>query len=68
MNFRTYKLDSNAKGDVCIVCLDCGVRSYHPTDVSERYCPICKQFHSMKSAIRLLEQHGRLELRSCRPR
>jgi hypothetical protein len=29
-----------------IVCPQCGARSYHPQDVSERYCGHCHQFHA----------------------
>lgn len=28
-----------------IECASCGVRSYNPNDVSERYCPRCHVFH-----------------------
>jgi hypothetical protein len=31
-----------------ITCLDCGLTSWHPEDVRERYCPVCREFHDDK--------------------
>lgn len=28
-----------------ITCPRCGKKSYHPNDISEKYCGACKQFH-----------------------
>lgn len=29
-----------------IVCPQCGLRSYHPNDIAERYCGRCHQWHA----------------------
>ncbi len=39
----TYQL---LEADTAIQCLVCNHISYHPTDVSERYCAGCHAFHS----------------------
>jgi hypothetical protein len=31
-----------------ITCLDCGLTSWHPEDVSRRYCPVCRELHDDK--------------------
>jgi hypothetical protein len=31
-----------------ILCLDCGLTSWHPEDVRQRYCPDCREFHADK--------------------
>lgn len=42
----TYRIVRGAKsGTVGIECLRCGMTSYHPTDVQERYCGNCHVFH-----------------------
>lgn len=33
-----------------IICPQCGAESYHPTDIRERYCGRCHQFHEMMPA------------------
>ena len=32
----------------CITCLDCGLSSWHPEDVRQRYCHFCREFHRDK--------------------
>lgn len=44
----TYELGTNEHGQPYIRCLDCGRTSYHPVDISERYCGYCHEFHSIK--------------------
>jgi len=34
-----------APDGLSILCLCCGLRSYHPGDVAERYCGRCHAFH-----------------------
>jgi ribosomal protein L37E len=36
-----------------ITCPRCGMTSYHPKDISERYCGACHQFHEMMTHERL---------------
>jgi ribosomal protein L37E len=33
------------------LCPACGVRSYHPEDVAERYCTRCKMFEADRVAF-----------------
>jgi len=35
-----------ARGHPSIVCPQCGMRSYNPHDIAERYCGACHEFHS----------------------
>lgn len=37
--------DREPKDPPSITCPKCGRTSYHPRDVSERYCGNCHQFH-----------------------
>lgn len=39
----------NGKPDY-ITCPVCGMTSYHPQDVSHRYCPNCHRFHDEMTA------------------
>ncbi len=42
----TYRLLPPAHGyGPAIQCLVCGLISYHPADVRERYCAECYRFH-----------------------
>jgi hypothetical protein len=41
---KTYKILSDDFG-LAIKCLLCGLRSYHPSDVEQRYCAQCHVFH-----------------------
>jgi hypothetical protein len=41
---RSYRL-GEGRPPASITCLVCQKTSYHPTDVSERYCGYCHQFH-----------------------
>jgi hypothetical protein len=34
------------RGEPSIVCPQCGLRSYNPNDIAERYCAQCHQFHN----------------------
>jgi hypothetical protein len=31
-----------------ITCLDCGLTSWHPEEVRQRYCHFCREFHDDK--------------------
>ena len=43
---RTYEIQQGTPwGAPNIKCLRCGVRSYHPKDIRERYCAKCHAFH-----------------------
>lgn len=41
----TYELGLRG-GEKAIQCLCCGLGSNNPTDISERYCGFCKEFHA----------------------
>lgn len=41
---RTYVVRVTPLGE-CIQCLRCGMASFHPGDVDNRYCASCKQWH-----------------------
>jgi hypothetical protein len=41
----TYVIGAYGK---CITCLDCGLTSWNPNDVAERYCGGCHEFHDDK--------------------
>ena len=41
----TYMIGGDGKW---IQCLDCGMISYNPNDVRERYCGNCHEFHEQK--------------------
>ena len=44
-----------------IICPRCGLRSYHPKDIEERYCGHCHEWHAnMREAAQLyrLWEHG----------
>ena len=40
-----------AKDGSSIRCLQCGLVSCDPADVKTRFCPLCRTFHDMGSAI-----------------
>jgi hypothetical protein len=42
---RTYEIVNTDQG-VCIHCLVCGGRSYHPEDVQDKLCPGCDATHA----------------------
>ena len=43
---RTYQIILNDEGKAhAIKCHTCGLTSYHPKDVSHRYCGKCHIFH-----------------------
>lgn len=44
---RTYRIIETPQSvsGQAIQCLVCGLTSYHPTDVEQRYCGQCHQFH-----------------------
>ena len=48
----TYEIGNDGNS---IKCLDCGMRSYHPIDVSERYCGNCHEFHDIKQMVQEVE-------------
>lgn len=41
----TYTLGYR-QGVPSIACLCCGLRSMNPNDIANRYCGLCKEFHS----------------------
>ena len=41
----TYVIGGDGKN---ILCLDCGLTSWHPEDVRRRYCPVCRELHDDK--------------------
>ena len=50
---RRYQLALAPDGTAGITCLVCGRTSYHPRDISERYCGACHAFHDMRDSIAL---------------
>jgi hypothetical protein len=44
----TYTLGAR-QGQAAIICLCCGLGSANPSDISERYCGFCREFHSEDS-------------------
>ncbi len=48
-------LDLLRYADPNIVCPQCGRRSFHPKDVSERYCVRCHQFHDDMKIVKASE-------------
>jgi hypothetical protein len=46
------------EGGAAIQCLVCNEISYHPTDVSERYCANCHEFHADMMAERRAEREA----------
>lgn len=40
----TYVLGQH-EGQPFIRCLRCGMRSFHPMDIKERYCARCHRYH-----------------------
>ena len=42
---KTYIILTNNDGLPYILCLKCNMKSYHPRDVSEKYCGNCHIFH-----------------------
>lgn len=45
---KTYRIDT-VEGVKVIICLKCGLTSYHPFDIREKYCCSCHTFHEEKS-------------------
>lgn len=41
----TYLLGSSGDGRKYIQCLRCGLKSWHPQDVEQRFCVLCDRFH-----------------------
>ena len=41
----TYVIRQSRSGVPAIQCLQCGMMSFHPDDIRERYCGNCHQFH-----------------------
>jgi uncharacterized protein YjbJ (UPF0337 family) len=41
----TYAIETDAFGNRWIKCLICGLGSYNPHDVEQRYCGACHAFH-----------------------
>lgn len=51
---KTFEVGTNASGQMFIACRLCGMQSFHPEDVRQRYCGCCHQFHDiMEVAIAL---------------
>lgn len=46
MTLATYEIKKDDRGQEYIKCKACLMRSYHPMDISQKYCPACKTFHS----------------------
>lgn len=47
----TYKISEDGQS---IICLDCGMTSWNPNDVHERYCGNCHEFHEYKMSRSLM--------------
>ena len=45
MIIPTYAIGASGKN---ITCLDCGLISWNPEDVRQRYCVYCREFHDDK--------------------
>lgn len=43
----TYLLQQMG-GQASILCLCCGLRSWHPMDIQERYCGACHAWHETR--------------------
>jgi hypothetical protein len=43
--------------DQAILCLDCGLISFNPNDVRERYCGNCHEFHDAKEVKARVREH-----------
>lgn len=41
----SYEIGTSNQGQAWIECKVCGLVSWHPKDVEERYCGHCHQFH-----------------------
>jgi hypothetical protein len=41
----TYEISTDAFGHQFIRCLLCGLASYHPEDIQQKYCGYCHVFH-----------------------
>ena len=65
-----YALGIDANGRNYIVCNRCSSRSYHPEDISEKFCAYCDRFLEPGSAelIALEDFHDRMEWRCARLR
>ena len=37
----TYELDENERGEKFILCKVCGLRSFHPKDIENKFCGNC---------------------------
>jgi hypothetical protein len=48
----TYEIVRDGEPVECLAikCLMCGMTSYHPMDVKEKYCGNCHQFHNIMEA------------------
>jgi hypothetical protein len=52
----TYTISKDGQS---ITCLICGMTSYNPNDVRERYCGNCHGFHDVKKGSCVaLDEHG----------
>jgi len=40
----SYRLEQ-VNGQSSILCLQCGLRSFHPKDIEQAYCGACRIFH-----------------------
>ena len=50
----TFEIGQNDRGQTFIACHVCGMMSYHPEDIAQRYCGSCHQFHDiMERALEL---------------
>jgi ribosomal protein L37E len=48
---KTYEILATDLGPA-IKCLLCGLRSYHPVDVEQKYCANCHIFHEDQPVCR----------------
>lgn len=48
----TYQLGIDTAGQLYIQCLDCGLLSFHPEDIRQKYCGNCHAFHGDKARWR----------------
>ena len=40
-----YELGQNDKGEPFILCKVCGMMSFHPKDIENRFCANCRRFY-----------------------
>ena len=46
MNEPTFTIQTDAYGNRWIRCLRCGMGSYNPNDIEQKYCGACHIFHA----------------------